>query len=786
MSVRAAAAALAAAVMLGLLLARGAPRSRPDRPIWVFLSPAALDTTDSPLIAGQPRRRPPPTRDDPAPSTEALHAVVQAGGRVRTVSRWLRAISVDADHRAVTRIAALPFVTRIQPVGRLRAAGAEPGRSLPPRALSRSVQDFDSAYYGANWATLRDLGIPSAHAFGFTGMGVVIGILDTGFETRHESVNGTTILAQRDFIGGDGNVRDQPGDPGSDQALHGTRVWSLVGATAPGRLVGTAPGASYLLAKVDMEPGDRQADEDRWVAAVEWAESRGVDVLLSGVAFRSDFVDKPDYAFGVLNGDITVTTRVADEAARRGVLIVTPIGNDGPSIGTLAAPADADSVIAVGAVDALGEPALFIGGGSARGPTADGRVKPELAAVAVNLVAAGNASLGAYDRAIAGTSYAAALIAGGAALVVQAWPSLDAMAVRQALLLAGSEAASPDNGVGWGRPDVAAAILMPEGISPVSAAEVDLQGALTTVAPTFSWSAPLVHPAMRPVRYRLEISTDPVFNGIVHSDTASDASSLTLRQPLDPASALWWRVIAEAGEVRRTSGVAGPIRMPSWVRLIAPTSDRVTFVKALRPEFSWQPLAAPPPIGPLTYDIEVFSNLGRTPLQAGRGLTQPTFRLAQPLEPNVAYGWRVITRTRTGQIDTVESSALFVVTSDTLPPATLLYQNFPNPFPRADLGRTTTSVWFDLAETSVIELSVHDQRGRLVRRLIPADPSCGRITAGPGQFGRGAPSEPTGDCLLTVWDGRDADGETVPRGVYVLRLLVDGQPHYRRIIFAPE
>jgi hypothetical protein len=225
--------------------------------------------------------------------------------------------------------------------------------------------------------------------------------------------------------------------------------------------------------------------------------------------------------------------------------------------------------------------------------------------------------------------------------------------------------------------------------------------------------------------------------------------------------------------------------MPGWVRLIAPAPDRVTFVNALRPEFSWQPLAAPPPVGPLFYDIEIFSNLDRTELQAGRSLTRSTFRVPEPLEPNVAYGWRVITHTANGQIDTVESSALFVVTSDTLPPATLLYQNFPNPFPRPDLARTTTSIWFDLAETATIELSVHDQRGRLVRHLIPAQPSCGPITAGPGQFGRGVPSEPTEDCFLTVWDGRDRDGALVPRGVYVLRLLVDGRPHYRRIVFTP-
>jgi hypothetical protein len=413
-------------------------------------------------------------------------------------------------------------------------------------------------------------------------------------------------------------------------------------------------------------------------------------------------------------------------------------------------------------------------------------VKPELVARGVGLVTATSRSLSSYDTGIAGTSYAAALIGGGAALFVQAWPSLDPMAVRAALLRTGSQAATPDNILGWGRPDIAAAILLPEGIAPASVATIDLQGTLATLVPTFTWRAPLVQPAMRPVRFRLEIARDPAFENIVHVDTASDVASITLREALHPAPQLWWRVVAQAGDVRRESAAAGPIRMPTWVRLVSPVPDRVTFVDSRRPEFLWQPLAAPAPVGPLTYDIEVFSNLDRTELQAGRGLTQSTFRVAEPLEPNIAYGWRVITRTRNGQVDTTESSALFVVTSDTMPPATLLYQNFPNPFPRTDLGRSTTSIWFDLAQGADVELAVYDQRGRLVRRLIPAQPSCGRITLGPGQFGRGAPADPTDSCVVTVWDGRDENGDVVPRGVYVLRLIVDGEPHYRRMLFVPQ
>jgi hypothetical protein len=763
---------------------------------WIFFDSLAARSAAPAAITGDAavlRARlgvPDLATDRPLPSA-LIADVARTGARVRHVSRWLRAVSVAADPAQIARIAELPFVAGVRPVGRLEAAGARTSASAASRSRPRppagAAQSLDSAFYGPNWPALRELGVPATHAFGFTGKGVRVAILDGGFERRHESLDDRQVYRARDFINGDTIVHNQAGDP-ADQARHGTHVWSLIGARQPGTLVAPAYDAQFILAKVDAEPGDNQADEDRWVAAVEWADSLGARVIVSAVTFRYDFTDRLPTAYAAMNGDSTVTTRVADAAARRGILVVSSMGNAGPGTGTLSSPADGDSVLAVGAIDAGGNPAVFgAAGATARGPTADGRLKPDVAARGVGMLAASSVSLAGYDISLAGTSYPTALVAGAAATFLEAWPNLSAAAAERALRLAGRRFGASDNATGAGIPDVASAILFPDGLFPTSIATVDLANALTTVVPTMSWRAASVHQNMRPVHYRVELATDSLFQNVVRADTVTESSTVTARNALRPAPQLWWRVVATAAlGVGRTSPAAGPFRMPSWVRLISPDASQVTFVDTPRPELSWVPLAAPPPIGPFVYDVEVLSNETGQPVQpALRNLTTATIRVAQPLVPNLAYRWRVIARAQTGVADTVESPSPFVVTSDTKPPATLLYQNFPNPFPRPDLGSQVTRIWFDLAETAEVELAVLDLRGRRLRRLIPG-PGCAAVTLQPGIYGRGLAGAAADPCVSTTWDGRDDEGRTVPRGVYLLRLKADGRVEYRRMVFFPE
>jgi Subtilase family len=770
--------------------------------VWVFFEPdSARSTLPAPIgkeTRAARRNHHISDFDNDRPLPRALlRRVAFTGARIREQSRWLRAVSVWADHETLRRLEAIPAVAAVRRVGIIEPAGNWDDSTVidasvvADRASDRAAavrQALDSTYYGPNWPILRQLGIPQAHVLTFTGK-IIIAILDTGFDPRHESLRTRQVIGKRDFINGDTIVYNDSNDPaGVNQARHGTQVWSLVGGFKPGTLVGPAHDALFLLAKVKSEVNNSRADEDRWVAAVEWADSAAAKLIVSALTFRYDFTDRADIQYGELNGDSTLTTRIADEAARRGILVVTAVGDNGPSAGSLGAPADADSVVAVGAVDANGDPAAGSFGATARGPTVDGRTKPEAVARGTSLFAASALSTSAYDIGLSGTSYPTALVAGGAAALMEAWGNLSAAAIRRALILSASHAGHPDNATGYGVPDIASAILFPAGLLPSNVATVDLTNTLTTLAPEFNFPVSLVHPSLRPVRYRLEIARDSTFNDIIYRDSVSEAFKIVVTRPLHPAAKLWWRVVARAAlGITRTSPASVPFTVPSWVRLLTPDPTQATFVNQTRPELAWAPLAAPAPIGPLVYDVEVLSNLTGLPVQpAQRNLTTSTIRVAEPLVPNTAYRWRVVARTRLGDADTVESTNPFVVTSDTAPPATLLYQNFPNPFPNLEAGRSGTQIWFDIADTATVELTVHDQRGRLIRRLIPAEASCGTVTLEPGIYGRAGPLEPNDPCVATSWDGRDASGRTVARGIYLLRLRANGRDFFKNMVFLPE
>jgi hypothetical protein len=455
--------------------------------------------------------------------------------------------------------------------------------------------------------------------------------------------------------------------------------------------------------------------------------------------------------------------------------VLAPVGNRGPSPRSLEAPADGDSVLAVGAVDAQGTPAGF----SAWGPTGDGRDKPELLAPGVGLTAASAAS-GESLQAVFGTEFAAAVLAGGTALFVEAHPALGPMEALEALRLS----ASGENGSPVGVPQVASAIVFPGGLSPLPLQEVTEGGRLTSLAPRFEWHTPAIHALGLPVTFHLELASDSTFLDLVVRDSVVGTYARRLQAPLPPRTTLYWRVTARSVQgIRRATGAQGPVDVPSWVSLDVLNDPGGEQVGDPLPEFRWTAVALPPPAGPFTFDLQILEDRAGEILRNHEDLRDDRFRPSDPLPFNVPLRWRVIARARTGHADTVSSAGPFVVTGEARPPLTILYQNFPNPFPDAEAGTWRTRIWFDLARPSLVDLAVYDLRGRLVRRLIPA-PGCGPVELPPGLYGRDT-HDGDDPCVTLHWDGTGDGGREAPPGVYLLRLRAGGVEEIRRVVYWP-
>ncbi|HEX6587482.1 MAG TPA: S8 family serine peptidase [Longimicrobiales bacterium] len=762
---------LAGAAFAALAFAAPLAAQQADSVVWVWLDdaafPADAPAAVAPASLARRARTGVGTFDNDAPIPDTLvRALEDAGLRVRHRSRWLRAVSGAADAAALGRVRALPSVARVTPVA-----------SLAPPPVPADASGFASSaappsgFYGIAYEQVAQIGVPLAHDLGLTGAGVVVALLDTGFRDDHVALAGLDVIATRDFIQGDSVVENESGDPAS-QHNHGTQVWSALAGHAPDEFVGPAYGASFLLAKVDHVTLEPLTDEDRWVAAIEWADSMGADIVSSSLGYRC-FDTGFCWTDADLNGDSAPSTIAADEAARRGILVVTAVGNEGA--GDLIAPADGDSVLAVGAVDANGTLATF----SSTGPTGDGRIKPDLVARGVTTWLANPGSTTSYVQS-QGTSFATPLVAGAAALFLEAWPALGGMDAYRALLASGS--VQPANAsVGHGLPDIASAILFPRGIVPVADAQNRAGGVMTTLAPSFRWNVPLLHAGAGSVEYVVQVARDAQFTDIAASDTVVDAETTILERPL-AAGTYWWRVVARTEQgVVRSSAATGPFTMSPWVRLVTLNDPAGIFIDDPTPELAWDPLPAPPPIGPLVFDVNVVAASSGALVAETNGVNDTTLTVVDPLQFNVSYRWRVVTRTAGGAVDTTTSVGPFVVTSAVAPPATLLYQNFPNPFPRGD--QSITTIWFDLHDATRVQLAVYDLRGRLVRRLIPdALEGCSdEVRLAAGTYGRIGDSP----CVATTWDGTTDQGEIMPAGVYIIRLITESGSHSVRTLFRP-
>jgi subtilisin family serine protease len=370
-------------------------------------------------------------------------------------SRWFNQVAVHATAGQLAALAGLACVSGLAPVelmSRMPDAPAAAGAG-PRGAEATSVRAATGLDYGLSAAQLAQIGVPALHDSGYTGAGVRICVLDDGFNhhSTHPALRNADVLATRDFVRGVGD----PTDPAHNAWFtHGTETFSCLAGNQPGRYVGAAPGATFLLGRTENDSTERQVEMVYWGMGAEWADSAGADIISSSVGYTTFDAPDPSYTYAAMDGRTTIISRAAEIAASRGILVVNSAGNIVNSWRYIVAPADVngDSLIAVGAVDLNGVPASF----SSYGPSADGRVKPDLAACGVSdwMAAAADSGYTFHN----GTSFSCPLVAGLAACLVQARPAWPPGRIIRALRLTASQATAPDDRVGYGVPDGAAAL----------------------------------------------------------------------------------------------------------------------------------------------------------------------------------------------------------------------------------------------------------------------------------------------------------------------------------------
>ena len=385
-----------------------------------------------------------------------ISAVESLGAEIVHRSRWLNAVSVRCDETTLEKINSLPFVVKVERVKSLRA------KYPMPEPIYRET--IGGGYYGYAQQQNEIVGAVEMHQAGFRGNGILIGMLDSGYDIYQPAFDSliaeNRIVAKYDFVHNDTSVGYDTvaGDFDIYGYWHGTMTLSCIGANIPEVMVGVAPEASFALAKTEITDSlgndyERNIEEDNWEAGAEWLDSVGVDIISSSLGYFTFDPGENSYTFEQLNGDVAIVTNAADFAASKGIAVINSAGNErGSDWNHIIAPADGDSVCAVGATTFEGWYASF----SSPGPSADGRTKPDLAAPGY-MVAVWNPDVEDVYLG-SGTSFSCPIVAGAAALTLQALredsSEIGGWELVQLMKNSADQSDEPDNDFGWGIPKI--------------------------------------------------------------------------------------------------------------------------------------------------------------------------------------------------------------------------------------------------------------------------------------------------------------------------------------------
>jgi hypothetical protein len=404
------------------------------------------------------------TTDDLPIVPAYLDAIRATGARIAQTSRWFNTVMVEADSVTMIAVRALPFIdsarlqittrrTNDRPIDKV----AVPSWIAPSNDLSELPAACITTRYGSASVQNLQIGLDRAHRMGIAGEGILVGVLDAGFHWRtHLALRNLNVLGEYDFVFNDSNAANTPGQdiPIQNPEFHGTMVTSMIGGYWDGRLIGGAPHAAFIFAKTEDVRSERNVEEDNFIAGLEWMESQGVDVTNTSLGYTGFDAPETLHRHEELNGHTAFGSRGVNHAVRLGVICVVAAGNEASQpYHYIGVPAEADSAIAVAAVDSAGN----ITGFSSRGFGWHERIKPDVAAPGAKVFGANPAG----DSLLAagpGTSFASPMVTGAIAALLSAVPELTPYQVRTLLYRTSSQADRPDTNYGYGVINVGAAL----------------------------------------------------------------------------------------------------------------------------------------------------------------------------------------------------------------------------------------------------------------------------------------------------------------------------------------
>ncbi|MEO9475629.1 MAG: S8 family peptidase [Cyclobacteriaceae bacterium] len=399
----------------------------------MFLSERAVDRRQKQNIAVTPQ-------DFPIRSTYS-DSLTTLGVDVYFKSRWLNGVLVEMSAPVATEVLSQGFVSAIEYI----AEGSVLSYSKDPVVIPEEFMEPPQISANSDSQNAK-MAIKSMHADGYSGEGMLIAVFDNGYtgvnlyNPFQHIFDNERVVATQDFVGNSGNVYQY--------GTHGTQVLSDIAARYKEDMLGTAPDASYILCVTEEGSTEYRVEEYNWLLAAEFADSIGVDVINNSLGYSYDFSDESmDYEISDLDGKTTVISRAAAIAAEKGILVVTSAGNEGSySWEKITPPADVEDVLSVGSIRLNGDLSSF----SSVGPTADGRIKPDVVAMGSSAaVVKGSGTIGTGS----GTSFSSPQVAGFAACIWQANPAWTNKEVIEAIKYSGNNASDPNNSYGYGVPN---------------------------------------------------------------------------------------------------------------------------------------------------------------------------------------------------------------------------------------------------------------------------------------------------------------------------------------------